>query len=291
MLHTIENEILTCTIESNGAEIRSLKNKATGEEYIWQINKSIWGSSSPVLFPAIGKIKGDKVIFQGKEYAMPKHGIVRNNKLLNFEQHESSGCAFILSSSEKTLKQYPYKFSFSVAFTLIEKRLIMNYTIENQDTIPMQFACGGHTAYACPLSEQTKLSDYVIEFPTHIDIKASKLGASGLLSHHQHKIDSNGKVLPLSDTLFNEDALIFIDIACDWIRLRKKNEKKGIVVRFTNYPHLALWSKPTADYVCIEPWLGLPDGEKESMDLTQKPTYKTLEPNTKFSIAIETEIE
>ena len=56
MLHTIENEKLICTIESIGAEIRSLKNKASGKEYIWQIDKSIWGSSSPVLFPAIGKI-------------------------------------------------------------------------------------------------------------------------------------------------------------------------------------------------------------------------------------------
>jgi galactose mutarotase-like enzyme len=291
MLHRIENEKLICTIESNGAEIRSLKNKVTGEEYIWQIDKSIWGSSSPVLFPAIGKIKENKVVFNGKEYAMPKHGIIRNNNLLSFEQHGISRCVFILTNSEKTLKQYPFKFTFSVEFTLIEKRLIMTYKIENRDSVPMQFACGGHTAYACPISESMKLSDYVIEFPTQFALETSTLGASGLLSHRKRKIESNEEVLPLSDTLFNEDALIFPDIDCDWIRLRKKNEKKGIVVRFKDYPHLALWSKPGADYVCIEPWLGLPDLEDESIDITQKPTYKTIEPDTKFSIAIETEIE
>ena len=32
MLHTIENNKLICTIESKRAEIRSLKNKETGEE-------------------------------------------------------------------------------------------------------------------------------------------------------------------------------------------------------------------------------------------------------------------
>ena len=291
MLHTIENEKLICTIESNGAEIRSLKNKATGQEYIWQIVKSVWGSSSPVLFPAIGKIKEDKVLFNGKEFAMPKHGIIRNNKLLSFEQHGVSKCAFILKSSEETLKQYPFKFSFSVEFTLIEKRLIMTYKVENLDSVPMHFACGGHTAYSCPLSENIKLSDYVIEFPTPHTLEARTLGSSGLLSHCNRKIESNEEILPLSDTLFNEDALIFSDIAYDWIRLRKKNEEKGIVVRFKDYPHLALWSKPCADYVCIEPWLGLPDLEDESVDITQKPTYKTIEPNTTFSIAIETEIE
>jgi galactose mutarotase-like enzyme len=167
----------------------------------------------------------------------------------------------------------------------------MNYKVENRDSTPMHFACGGHTAYACPISESIKLSDYVIEFPTEFALEAITLGASGLLSLRKRKIENNNKILPLSDRLFNEDALIFSDIKCDWIRLRKKNEKKGIVVRFKDYPHLALWSKPGADYVCIEPWLGLPDKEYESIDLAQKPTYKTIEPDTKFSIAIETEIE
>tara|TARA_B100000768_G_scaffold181741_1_gene206103 strand:+ start:384 stop:1259 length:876 start_codon:yes stop_codon:yes gene_type:complete len=291
MLHTIENKILICTIDSNGAEIRSLKNKVTGEEYIWQINKSIWGSSSPILFPAIGKIKEGKVLYNGKEYIMPKHGIVRNNNLLSFEQHGVSSCSFILISSEKTLKQYPFRFSFSVEFYLLEKRLIMNYKVENRDSVFIHFACGGHTAYACPLSENIKLSDYVIEFPNQLELKTSKLGVTGLLSHLKYEIKINEGILPLSDTLFNQDALIISDIECDWIRLRKKNEKKGIVVRFKDYPHLALWSKPFADYVCIEPWLGLPDREDESTDLTQKLTYKTIEPETKFSIAIETEIE
>jgi galactose mutarotase-like enzyme len=291
MLYTIQNEQLTCVIESTGAEIRSLKNKVTGEEYIWQIDASVWGSSSPVLFPAIGKIKEDKIVYNGAAYATPKHGIIRNNDQLSFEQRGVSSCVFTLISSEKTLIQYPFQFSFSVEFTLIENRLIMNYVVENRDSVPMHFACGGHTAYACPLSEGIKLADYVVEFSTEFDLSASTLGVSGLLSNRKRSIESDGKILPLSDTLFNEDALIFADITCDWLRLRKKGEKKGIVVRFKEYPHLALWSKPGADYVCIEPWLGLPDSENESIDLTQKSTYKVIEPGVKFSIAIETEIE
>jgi galactose mutarotase-like enzyme len=251
----------------------------------------VWGSSSPVLFPAIGKIKEGKVIFNGKSYAMPKHGIIRNNNLLRVEQSEISICSFMLTSSEETLKQYPFKFSFSVAYTLIEQRLMMTYTIENKDTVPMSFACGGHTAYACLLSENIALSDYVIEFPSQSPLTSNTLGLSGLLSHRTRNIESNKGVLTLSDTLFNEDALIFSNIDCDWVRLRKKNEEKGILVRFIGYPHLALWSKPGADYVCIEPWLGLPDLENESIELTQKSSYKTIEPDTKFSITIETEIE
>ncbi|WP_052466953.1 aldose 1-epimerase family protein [Psychroserpens damuponensis] len=291
MLHTIENEHLICNITSNGAEIRSLKNKSSNEEYIWQIDNSIWGSSSPVLFPAIGKIKDDKLRYDGKEYTMPKHGIIRHNNALSFEQQGTSKCVFNLTNSNETLKQYPFKFSFSIVYTLFEHRLIMNYLIENRDTKPMYFSCGGHTAYACPLNASTKLSDYVIEFPTHQELKANTLGASGLLTHHQRDIETINGVLPLSNTLFNEDALIFTNIDYNWVRLRKKNKTKGIIVSFKNYPHLALWSKPGADYVCIEPWLGLPDLENESLDITQKSSYKRIDPGVQFSIAIETEIE
>lgn len=291
MLHTIENEMLICTIESKGAEIRSLKNKATGEEYIWQIDDAIWGSSSPVLFPAIGKIKDNTVVYNGQTYAMPKHGIIRNNDRLNFERQGVAKCAFTLTSSKETLQQYPFRFTFSIAYALIDKRLLMTYNVENRDAVPMQFACGGHTAYACHLSEKVHLSDYVIEFPNPLNLEANVLAASGLLSDQKRKIKSNKAILPLSDTLFDDDALVFTNIACDWVRLRKKSATKGIVVRFTDYPHLALWSKPSADFVCIEPWLGLPDREDESIELLKKTNYKTIEPGTKFSITIETEIE
>ncbi len=291
MLHTIENENLICTIESKGAEVRSLINKKTGEEYIWQINSSIWASSAPILFPSIGKIKDNKVVYKGKDFAMPKHGIIRHNDLLSFEQNHISKCTFTLTSSEKTLKQYPFKFSFAVNFEITEKRLIMTYNIENRDTASMHFTCGGHTAYACTLNEDITLSDYLIEFPSQEILHSNTIGISGLLTHHKRKIENHQNTLPLSNSLFDEDALVFSNIKYNWIRLRKKNKKKGILVRFPGYPNLALWSKPKANFICIEPWLGLPDFEDESVNITQKSTYTSIKPNTKFSISIETEIE
>ena len=282
---------MSCTIDSTGAEISSLLDKTTGQEYIWQINKSVWGSSSPVLFPSIGKIKDDKVIYNGIDFAMTKHGIIRHNDALEFTQHNESKCSFTLASSDETLKRYPFIFTFSVVYELIDKRLIMNYEIENRDTVPMYFSCGGHTAYACPLTDEIKLTDYVVEFPATFDFMADTLGSTGLLSDRKRKIEADENLLSLSETLFKEDALIFSDIDFDWVRLRRKNEEKGIKVRFTGYPHLALWSKPGADYLCIEPWLGLPDHENESTDLAKKSTYKMIEAGTTFSIAIEIEIE
>jgi galactose mutarotase-like enzyme len=167
----------------------------------------------------------------------------------------------------------------------------MTYEIVNKDEVPMFFSCGGHTAYACPLDKNTKLSDYIIEFPNTISLHSLTLGGSGLLTNQLRAFELQQNQLELSDTIFNEDALVFANINFKWVRLRKKNQAKGIKVVFKDYPHLALWSKPGADYVCIEPWLGLPDMEDESIDLLEKSTYKTIHPNEQFSIVIATEIE
>ncbi len=290
MLHSIENQKYICKIESVGAEIRSLKCKSTGKEYIWQINPSIWGNSSPVLFPSIGNIKGNKLIYKGIAYAMTKHGIVRNNENLSFLQQTHNACSFSLKSSDETKKRYPFEFEFSVNYQLIDHKLLMTYKIQNRDKDVMFFSFGGHTAYVLPL-ENNVLSDYFIEFPNQTSLTAKTLGGSGLISDKIRKFSLNEHMLQLNETIFNQDALILANIDFDWVRLRKRGEEKGVIIRFKGFPNLALWSKPKANYICIEPWLGLPDGENESLELTEKKTYQKLESGASFEISIETEIE
>ncbi|TVZ53359.1 aldose 1-epimerase family protein [Dokdonia sp. Hel_I_53] len=290
-MYSIENDFLTCDISPDGAEIRSLKSKQTGKESIWQVDPTVWRSSSPILFPAIGTIKGDKILYKGVSYDMPKHGIVRDNKNLTFHKKTGESCSFMLSNSQRTLKQYPFAFFFKVTYTLEKHCLQMTYEIHNLDSVDLYFTCGGHTAYACPITSTKKLSDYVIEIPTKKPLKSHMLDPSGLLTSKFRDIEYKNGFLSLSATLFNEDALIFSDIDYNWVRLREKSRKKGIVVHFEGYPNLALWSKPKADYICIEPWLGLPDHINESLDITQKESYKALAPNESYKITIETKIE
>jgi galactose mutarotase-like enzyme len=291
MLYLLENEHLTCNIDSVGAEIRSLKHKETGKEYVWQINPEIWGSSSPVLFPSIGNIKDNTLVYNGENFAMTKHGIVRNNNNLKYKQLSPYKCTFTLVSNGETKKKYPFDFVFAVSYELIGYKLIMTYDIENKSNEPMYFSCGGHTAYALPLDHSTQLTDYVIEFPNQSQLEAETLAESGLLGDLKRHYLLKENYLQLNDTIFNDDALIFANINFDWVRLRKKDEEKGIVVRFKSYPNLALWSKPKADYVCIEPWFGLPDKEDESVHLEEKSNYHSLQAQESLTLSIETEIE
>ena len=51
MRYILENDTLRVEIESFGAEIKSVKRKADGREYMWCGDPRYWGRTSPVLFP------------------------------------------------------------------------------------------------------------------------------------------------------------------------------------------------------------------------------------------------
>ena len=288
MIHTIENDFLICEVESTGAEIRSLKNKKTGQEYIWPVNPEIWASSSPVLFPAVGTVRESTVIHKGLPFALPKHGIIRNNSNLEFRQLSKEQVLFSLQNSPQIKQQYPFNFRFEVYYQLIDKRLQMRFVVGNTGMETMHFNAGGHTAYYCPL-DSAKLSDYVIDIPTSQDLKAETIDPETmLLGYEQRPIELNNGSLVLGEDLFKRDALIFADVDFDRVRLRHKDADKGLEVHFRGFPHLALWAKPGADYVCIEPWLGLPDRVDAPLTISEKTNYQSLSAGQKLELLIET---
>ena len=44
----LENEQIEVTVNIHGAELRSLKSKADGQEYLWNADAKYWGRTSPV---------------------------------------------------------------------------------------------------------------------------------------------------------------------------------------------------------------------------------------------------
>ena len=51
MQYTIQNEVFTVVIDSKGAELSSMKSRASGTEYVWQADPEIWARHAPILFP------------------------------------------------------------------------------------------------------------------------------------------------------------------------------------------------------------------------------------------------
>ena len=50
----ISNGRLTASIDSKGAELKSLRKAESGKEYMWCADEKYWGRTSPILFPLVG---------------------------------------------------------------------------------------------------------------------------------------------------------------------------------------------------------------------------------------------
>lgn len=54
MVYELSNEMLTAQFSDMGAELMSLKNNKTGQEYMWHGDKSTGDAVPPSCFPWLG---------------------------------------------------------------------------------------------------------------------------------------------------------------------------------------------------------------------------------------------
>ena len=64
-----------------------------------------------------------------------------------------------------------------------------------------------------------------------------------------------------------------------------------IAVAFDGMPHLGIWSKPGAGFVCIEPWQGYASPRTFDGELRDKPGMMLIEPGQMRHLEIRISIE
>ncbi len=96
----------------------------------------------------------------------------------------------------------------------------------------------------------------------------------GLLPHPS---PVEGDRLKLRDALFHEGAIVFDRIASQSVWYGVPGQR-GIKVAFLGLPHLGIWAKPSAGFICIEPWYGYADPEGFNSELSRKPGIVLIPP-------------
>lgn len=279
-MHTIYHQHIQATINPLGAELSSLM--LNNVEYLWQGDERYWTGRAPILFPVVGALKDGHMIYQGRRYAMGKHGIVRQ-ALFDGVSESSSAVTMRLQSDHLTLEHYPWQFELLVHFTLDDSGLQVRYEVTNKDDTTMLFTLGSHPAFALAVNEAQELSDYTISIEQNESLKRYRLFESGLLDTSATPHDST---FCLSATLFNDDALVFRDIKADSVALSHKGQTM-LRVKTGGAPHLGIWAKPGAPFVCIEPWLGTCDFVDSDNQFEHKPDLTALEPGKMFNHGID----
>ena len=269
MLITIENGCLSLTVDTLGAQMMHLKRNGT--EYLWQGDSKYWGDRAPILFPFIARLTNNSYTFNGKLYPMSIHGFANASEFSVAEQ-TSDKLVLELASNEKTLAQYPIDFVFQVIFQLEGDTLVTTYHVENKSAVTMPFGIGGHPGFKVPVGENEKFEDYCLEFS--LPCQPDRVGftpAVYLSGHDEAYPLEEGKRIPLSHSLFDEDAIILKNMARE-VKLWSKASGHSVTVSYPQMPYLGIWHWPHTDapYVCIEPWSSLPSRQDVVEEFTCK---------------------
>lgn len=260
-VYELKNELLCVTIDSHGAELKSLKRIHDNQEYMWKGDPAFWGRTSPVLFPFVGGVNQKKYRVDGKEYAMNQHGFARDMEFSLISQAKEE-IWFELHSNEETLQKYPYAFVLKLGYKLKGNSVEVCWQVENPSDKTMFFAIGGHPAFNCPVKENTKQTDYVLRFDEKQQVVSTKINKDGMATGSSTVYELRDGILPVTGNLFDDDALVIEHHQAQKVALCYADGTPYLTVRM-DAPLFGIWSPPkkNAPFICIEPWYGRCDSE------------------------------
>lgn len=281
-MYILKNEQLEINIAAKGAELQRLYNKQTHLDYLWDGDPAYWGKHSPILFPIVGMLKNGSYVFNNKTYHLSRHGFARDNDFSVVSQTDTA-IIFSLKQTEATLEVYPFAFELQIKYTLIDNRVNISYEVINEDDKTMWFSIGAHPAFKVPLVPGTVFEDYFLCFNEFENTARYPITEQGLLKENPRIFLQNTNELPLKKELFYEDALVFKTLQSSSIKIQSEKTENGLTVDYKGFPFMGIWSAKDADFVCIEPWLGVTDGEQASGKIEQKEGIQSLEPGAHFN--------
>ena len=265
MIIKIENAAFSAEIDTKGAELQNLIRKSDNMDIIWHGDKSVWGNHAPILFPYVARCLGGHFMIEGKkcEYSR-NHGFARDLEHKLVEQ-TADGAVFELTQSDDTLYRFPYAFCLRTEYKLTDKGINWKLTVKNTGDKAFRFGIGTHAAFDL---NGANAEDFVVEFEKKTPLTAvvctpeayltaDKEGKSPVTQAYGEK--ETGFV-PVTSAGFGNGHL-FTNNGSNWVGLKNKKNGSIIKIQTTDFPYVMIWQNTAGapQFVCIEPWHGLPD--------------------------------
>ncbi|WP_117190555.1 aldose 1-epimerase family protein [Rhizobium terrae] len=284
----ISNQQLTAEISSLGAEMQALTS-ADGKAWLWNGDAAFWNGRSPVLFPMVGKAPDNRIAVDGRSYEMGQHGFARRSEFSLAASSETM-CRYELRASDTTRAVYPFEFLLALTHSLDGGRLTVAADVENRDEKPMPFGLGFHPAFLWPLPGAEGRA-HTVTLDNGAEPALTRL-EGGLVKPQRLASPFKAGRLTLDRSMFEEDAMIFAEGAGTGLTYAAEGGP-SLKFSFENLPNLALWQKPGAPFVCIEPWHGTAAELGGSAELTQRPYGLVLQPGgtARFAFAVELPVQ
>ncbi len=277
---SINNRFISISVNKNGAELASVMQIDKQFEFIWNANPTVWNRHAPVLFPIVGKLKNNKISFNGILYEMNQHGFARDSNFELINKTEKS-LTFLMQSNKKTLEIYPFEFLFYIiySFTEITNQLKITYKITNNSKVEMPFSIGAHPGFKLPIPD---LNQYDINFYSLNNIERHLL-EDGLFNDKTEHIKLENHHLKLNTALFDKDAIVLKNCNTKKIALKHQFSNYEVSCEFNDFNDLGIWAKKgNQAFICLEPWLGYSDNIDADGEINNKKGIINLAVNETF---------
>jgi len=291
MTFTLTSENGTAAqVKTFGGELVSFVKD--GQEYVWQGDPAHWDGQAPVLFPVVCSPKDGKIAFDGVEYPMPKHGFAWTREFSPVYISKSV-ITMELRETAETLAMFPFRFSLTVTYTILDDGFDAEFAVVNLDKKEMTFCIGGHPGFNCPMSDGERFEDYALVFK-NADGAVVSVTDRGFMNDAVPKCDKlNGtNRIGLSYPDFDNDAMIVENLPVKAVKLISEKTGHGISFDFEGFDALGLWTPDHKEspFLCLEPWNGLPADVKETTDAKSKKYAISLAPGKTYHVGYRTRV-
>ena len=286
MEYSLKYKDIQISVNSRGAEQEHLIYN--GKDYIRQRDE-FWNRKAPFLFPIVGKLRDLKTYIDGNLYSMNQHGFLRDREF-ELESKTDNSLTFISTYSEDTLKLYPFKYQVRIKYEIKDCGVAIDIEVTNKGKEKMYFNIGGHPGFRLPMYDNEKFDDYSVVFEKTEDFDAPTVNLqNGTLDfNHTIRYDHIDRI-DLNYKYFEIDAIVIPKVKSREVKLvNKKN--KGIRFNYHGFNSLAIWTKPNAPFVCLEPWMGYADHSDSDYNFIKKEDIVTLKANEVYKCGYSVEI-
>lgn len=265
------------TIASTGAELRAWS--VGGRAVLWTPDPAFWDATAPILFPVVGWTRGAKVRVKGQEYPLGLHGFARTRAFAVVDATDHT-CRLEDVADDETSALYPFAYRLTLEFRLGVASLTCVAHVANAGAEMMPYAIGLHPGFVWPAGEPGRIIFAQAETPS-----VPMITKDGLFSAERKNVPLRGRELLLTQDLLANEALCFLDTLSSDFTYEAPNFGR-LHVAHENFPHLALWSRPPAPYLCIESWTGHGDPAGFVGELADKPSMRLLPPGAEACHAV-----
>ncbi|MBB4191817.1 galactose mutarotase-like enzyme [Rhizobium aethiopicum] len=281
----IGNGDITVDVSSLGAEMQALTTN-DGRSWLWTGDAAFWAGRSPILFPIVGKAPDDKLAIGGTVYPMAQHGFARRSEFA-LTASTATSCRHELAASAATRAVYPFDFLLAVEHAVEGHALTVTAEVSNRDQQAMPFGLGFHPAFAWPLPDASGRA-HTVTLDNEGEPELVRL-EGGLINPAPLPSPFVKGRLELDHAMFEQDAMIFPEGAGEGLRYGAEGGP-ALQFHFENLPNLALWTKPAAPFLCVEPWHGTAAQAGASSELSQRPSTTMLAPGAMARFAFTVEV-